>query len=87
MTVEKYFFVKNHHVLQSNINVFFEELLDMSQDEFRQWVIDYRKTMLESWDTYGCPPRSGADEKKIVKSFNSLSSHPVHKFEHTDKSI
>jgi hypothetical protein len=85
VTVEKYFFEKNEHVLQSSINVFFEELLDMSQDEFRQWVIDYRKTMLESWDRYGCPPRSGADEKKIVKSFNSLSSHPVHKFEYTDK--
>ena len=83
--MKKYFFEKNTHVLNSEVNVFFENLLDMSDDEFRQWVIDYRKKLIESWDNYGCAPRSGADEEKIIKTFNSLSSHPVHKFEHTDQ--
>ncbi len=34
--MKKYFFEKNTHVLNSEVNVFFENLLDMNDVEFRQ---------------------------------------------------
>ena len=42
-----YFYEKNRELLESNVNKTFEEVLWMSKDEFRQWVIDLRKTVVE----------------------------------------
>ena len=75
-----YFYEKNRELLESNVNKTFEEVLWMSKDEFRQWVIDLRKTVVELWDEKGQPPRVGYDEHEIVKQFNEMTSFPVHKF-------
>ena len=45
-----YFYEKNRELLESNVNKTFEEVLWMSKDEFRQWAIDLRKTVVELWD-------------------------------------
>ena len=75
-----YFYEKNRELLESNVNKTFEEVLWMTKDEFRQWVIDLRKTVVELWDEKGQPPRVGYDEHEIVKQFNEMTSFPVHKF-------
>jgi len=75
-----YFYEKNRELLESNVNKTFEEVLCMTKDEFRQWVIDLRKTVVELWDNKGQPPRVGYDELEIVKQFNEMTSFPVHKF-------
>lgn len=76
---------KNIHVINSDINVKFEELLEMTPDQFRDWVIRMRKVIQYSWDTHGCPPRTGKDLHEIIDNFNKLESYPVHEFEFKDQ--
>lgn len=76
---------RNDHVINSEINVYFEDLLDMTPDMFRQWVITMRQEITSAWDVHGCPPRTGKNETEIIESFNKLESHPIHEFEHTDE--
>ena len=75
-----YFYEKNRELIESDVNKTFEEVLWMTKDEFRQWVIDLRKTVVELWDEKGQPPRVGYDEHEIVNQFNQMTSFPVHKF-------
>jgi DNA modification methylase len=79
------FYQRNEHVINHKINVNFEDLLEMTPDEFTEWVVEMRKVIKYSWDTYGCPPRIGKDEDKIVENWNLMESFPVHTFVHSDE--
>lgn len=79
------FYERNDYVINSKINVFFEDLLSMTPDQFAEWVKDMRKEILHSWDTYGCPPRTGKNEADIVDQFNKMTTYPVSQFTHTDE--
>ena len=76
---------KNNYLLDSEINVFFEDLLEMTPETFEEWVIKMRETVVEIWDTHGYPPRRGKDEGDIISQFNKMVSHPIHEFTHTDE--
>ena len=78
------FYERNDHVINSKINVNFEDLLEMTPQLFEQWVIDMRKEILYSWDTNGGPPRTGKTQQDIVNKFNELGEYPVHEFTHSD---
>ena len=84
MTQNKPYYERNEHVINSHVNCNFEDLLKMTPDEFREWVIEMRKVVKDAWDTYGCPPRTGKDEEEIVDAFNKIAEYPVHQFTHTD---
>lgn len=77
----KWFYERNDELLNSDVNKTFEELLWMNQDEFRQWVIDMRKTVVDLWNNKGLPPRVGYDEKDIISNFRDMVSFPVHELE------
>ncbi len=81
----KYFYEKNTELLESKENKTFEEVLVMTKDEFRQWVIDLRKKVVYLWDEKGNPPRVGYNEQEIIDQFNEMTSFPVWKFEDTDE--
>ena len=81
----KHFYEKNEYVLNSEINVFFEDILSMTDSQFEDWVVAMRKEILFAWDTYGCPPRIGKNKKDIIDEFNKLEWYPVHTFEHVDE--
>jgi len=81
----KQFYERNNYVIDSHVNCLFEDLLEMTPDEFRNWVIEMRKEVKHSWDTYGCPPRTGKNEEDIIDRFNKIAEYPVHKFEFTDE--
>ena len=76
---------RNSYIVNSPINVLFEDLMDMTPDKFREWVIQMRKEITQAWDEHGCPPRTGKDKQDIIDSFNRLESYPVHEFEFTDE--
>jgi hypothetical protein len=82
----KWFFEKNDDLIDSIANKTFEELLWMSNDEFRQWVIDMRKTVVDLWDQKGLPPRVGYNEEGIIDNFQKMISFPVNELE-VDKDI
>jgi adenylosuccinate synthase len=76
----KYFYEKNRELIDSTCNKKFEEVLKMTKEEFREWAISLRKTVVELWDEKGQPPRVGYDEHQIIDQFNDMSTFPVHKF-------
>jgi hypothetical protein len=76
-----WYYERNDELLNSEVNKTFEELLYMSKDEFRQWVIDMRKTVVDIWDKKGIPPRVGYDRKDIIANFEDMVSYPVHELE------
>jgi hypothetical protein len=76
----KYFYEKNTEFLESSVNKKFEEILWMSKEDFRQWVIDMRKEVVHLWDEKGQPPRVGYNEQEIIDQFNEMTSFPIHKF-------
>jgi len=76
---------RNDDVLNSHINCEFSDLLKMTPDEFREWVIEMRKIIKDSWDKNGCPPRTGKNEDSIIEQFNKIVEFPVHEFTHTDE--
>ena len=79
------FYERNDYVINSQVNVLFEELLSMTPTQFSNWVKEMRKEILYSWDTYGCPPRTGKNENDIIDQFNKMTNYPVNQFTHTDE--
>ena len=79
------FYQRNDHIINSDVNVNFEDLLEMTPDQFKDWVIQLRKELTEAWNTYGCPPRTGKNEDDIISSFNKMSEFHVHQFEFDDE--
>ena len=80
------FYGQNTHITNSKINVYYEDLVSMTPEEFEFWVIEMRKEILRIWDDYGIPPRSGGkSEDEIIGRFNKMLEYPVWKFTHTDE--
>ncbi len=69
---------KNTHLIDSDINVLFEELLEMNPDQFEQWVIDLRKSVVDIWDNENVPPRRGKEDREIIDQWNKMCSYPIH---------
>ena len=83
----KHFYERNDYVLDHEVNKTFEQILWMSDDEFRQWLTDMRKTIAYAWDELGLPPRVGWNEKDIIDQFNKMSSFPVHEMDKGDNIV
>ena len=83
--IMNWFYEKNRELLESPVNKKFEEVLWMTKDEFREWVIDLRKTVVDLWDNKNLPPRVGFDKRGIIDQFNQMQSYPVHEFETVDE--
>lgn len=83
--MNKPYYERNDYVINSKINVLFEDLLEMTPQDFEKWVVEMRQEILHSWDTYGCPPRTGKTEQEIVEQFNRLEAFPVHEFTNSDE--
>lgn len=72
--------MRNNKLLESTINITFDELIRKTPDEFRSWVVDMRSTILDLWDNHGLPPRVGYDEDEIIHQFKKMEGFPVHEF-------
>ena len=76
---------KNTSLIDSDINCKFEDLLCMTPDEFRSWVLNMRKLVIDIWDEQNVPPRQGKTEDEIIDQFNKMISYPTHEFTHSDE--
>ena len=85
MTETKLYYERNNDVINSHINCVYDDLVEMTPDEFREWVIEFRKVVKESWDKNGCPPRIGKTEEALIDQFNKIAEFPVHQFTFTDE--
>lgn len=79
------YYQKNPILKDPTVNVTFDELLGMTLEEFDGWVKHSRAEILKSWNTTGCPPRSGRSFEEMVNGFNSMTASTVSKFQHDDE--
>lgn len=82
---KEYFYERNDYILNHEINKTFHDVLLMTTDEFKEWIIEMRKVVVYSWDELGLPPRVGFDRESIIKQFNRMSSFNVQSFEVKDE--
>lgn len=82
--MKKWFYERNDKFLNSDLNKTFEQVLAMSENEFRQWCIDTRKYIVYLWDNEGVPPTVGFTENEIVENFNKIAYFPSHTLEQKD---
>lgn len=76
LQLTKAYYEKNEPVLHDpTVNITFDELLDLSDAEYVEWMNKLLDTMKESWDTYGNPSRSGKTEAEMIRSFNKLATY------------
>lgn len=83
--MKQWYYERNTKMMESPVNLTFEELLWMSKDEFRQWVIALRTTVIRLWDEEGQPPRVGYDKSDIIEQFRMMERFMVKTFEETDE--
>ena len=73
--------MRNDKLLQHEVNRTFDDLLQMSKDDFRKWCIELRKVVVDLWDNENLPPRVGYSNEEIIENFRKMISYPVHELE------
>jgi hypothetical protein len=77
MVIKKYYYERSN-LLESEININFEELLWMDEEQTEEWIESLRSFILSEWDDKGIPPTIGQDTKDIKKNFKKLREYNVH---------
>ena len=81
--MKKYYYERSN-LLESDINIYFEELLYMNDKETSEWIKNLRSFIISEWDDKGIPPTIGQNTDKILTSFGKLRDYPVEDFLVTD---
>ena len=71
--------MRNDRLIESKYNVKFEEILQMNEEDFHDWAVGLRQTVVDLWDNHGLPPVVGYTDEQIIDQFSQLESYPVHK--------
>ena len=74
------FYYQRSNLLESEININFEELLWMDDEQTSQWIDKMRNFILSEWDGKGIPPTIGQNTDGIIKNFKKLRDYNIHKF-------
>ena len=53
--MKKYYYERSN-LLESDINIYFEELLYMNDKETSEWIKNLRSFIISEWDDKGIPP-------------------------------
>ena len=77
MVIKKYYYERSN-LLESNVNINFEELLWMDGAQTEEWIENLRKFIISEWDEKGIPPTIGQDTKDLKKNFMKLREYDVH---------
>ena len=81
--MKKYYYERSN-LLESDINIYFEELLYMNDEETSEWIKNLRSFIISEWDDKGIPPTIGQNTDKILTNFGKLRDYPVEDFLVTD---
>ena len=81
--MKKYYYERSN-LLESDVNIHFEELLYMNDEETSKWIKSLRSFILSEWDDKGIPPTIGQNTDKILTNFGKLRDYPVEDFLVTD---
>ena len=75
--MKKYYYERSN-LLESDVNINFEELLYMNEKETSEWIEKLRSFIISEWDDKGIPPTIGSNTKDIKKNFMKLREYDVH---------
>jgi len=67
----------NDFLLNSDINLTFDDLYLMSNEEFGDWIVEVRDRVKESWEQHNQPPTKTLNDDAIVRQFRKLTDTPV----------
>ena len=65
----KKFYYERSNLLESEVNVHFEDVLWMSMEDTIAWIDKLREFILDEWDNKGTPPTIGLNTDDIIKNF------------------
>tara|TARA_Y100000294_G_scaffold93313_1_gene86918 strand:- start:656 stop:1876 length:1221 start_codon:yes stop_codon:yes gene_type:complete len=80
-----YHATKNNHMLNSKVNITFDQTLHMKKKEFDDWAKKLRGEIIYAWDELGIPPKLGMTDEQIVRDFERLVNMDVSKLENYDQ--
>ncbi len=81
-----YFWSRNAYILDDQtINILFEELLWMSEEQITDWVLRVRKKVVDVWDKYETPPLNGKSKEEIIDEFSKMTGESVKHFQKKDE--
>ena len=72
MKQQKYFYERSN-LLESEVNINFEELLWMNDSQTTEWIDKMRSFILSQWDGEGIQPTIGQSESKIKTNFTNIN--------------
>lgn len=67
----------NSFLLSSDINITFDDLYVMSNDEFADWILKVRDRVKESWEVHNQPPTKTLSDDVIIRQFQKLADTSV----------
>ena len=77
--MKKYYYERSN-LLESDVNIYFEELLYMNDKKTSEWIKNLRSFIISEWDDKGIPPTIGQNTDKILTNFGKLRDYPVEDF-------
>jgi hypothetical protein len=63
---------RNDYLLNSKVNITFDDTHHMNKRQFADWVVSLRKEIVYAWDKLDTPPKLGMTDDQIVKDFERL---------------
>jgi len=75
----------NPLVNDHSINLYYEDLLALSDSEFVEYVTRMRNEIRRLWDDEGIPPANGWSVQDVADDFGKLAGFPVSKFWRKDE--
>ena len=73
----KKFYYERSNLLESEVNVNFEDVLWMSMED-TIWIDKLREFILDEWDNKGITPTIGLNTDDIISNFKKLREYPLH---------
>ena len=67
---KKYFYERSDWFYDPEMNLKYEQVLEMSFPDFEKWVANFKKTALKQWDETGAPPKIGVNEAEIIENLS-----------------
>ena len=75
--MKKYYYERSN-LLESEVNLNFEEVLYMDDISTTKWIDQLRTFILNEWDDKGIPPTIGQYTYDLKKNFRKLRDYPLH---------
>lgn len=69
--MKKYFY-EDFDFNNLKFNITYHEICTMTYEKFYEWLEEFRKEILNMWDTYNRPPVVGKSESEIIQDFQRL---------------